>query len=101
MTAEEIPLAPSQVAVYNITSDSARVSFMDNSNNEAIVDGFRVYNNDDNSTMASLGRDRYPNEYQYTNLTGLTPDTLYTIRVVSRNAAGEASADLKTFRTLP
>jgi hypothetical protein len=101
MAPEELPLAPSQIGVYNITSTSARVSFMDNSNNEQIVDGFRIYNNDDNSTMASLGRDRYPNEYQYANIDGLTPDTVYTLRVVSRNSAGESSAELRSFRTLP
>ncbi|HHB94847.1 MAG TPA: hypothetical protein ENK88_06855 [Campylobacterales bacterium] len=101
MAPEEIPLAPSAVGVYNITDTTARVSFMDNSNNEAVVDGFRIYNNDDNSTLASLGRDRYPNEYQYANISGLTPDTIYTLRVVSRNSAGEASAELRSFRTLP
>jgi len=101
MTPEETPLAPSQIGVYNITDTSARVSFMDNSNNEQVVDGFRIYNNDDNSTMASLGRSRYPNEYQYANIDGLTPDTIYTLRVVSRNSAGEASAELRSFRTLP
>jgi len=98
MAPEEVPLAPSAVGVYNITDTSVRVSFMDNSNNE---DGFIIYNNEDNTTMASLGRDRYPNEYQYANLTGLRPDTLYTIRVVSKNSAGEAAAELKSFRTLP
>jgi len=101
MTPEETPLAPSQVGVYNITDTSARVSFMDNSNNEQKTDGFRIYNNDDNSTMASLGRSRYLNEYQYANINGLTPNTIYTIRVVSRNSAGEASSALRSFRTLP
>jgi len=101
MAPEETPLAPSAVGVYNITDTSARVSFMDNSNNEALIDGFIIYNNEDNSTMATLPRDRYDHEYQYANLTELLPDTLYTIRVVSRNSAGEASAELKSFRTLP
>ena len=101
MTAADIPLAPSNVGVYNFTDTSARVSFMDNSINEQIIDGFVIYNNDDNSTLASLPRDRYLHEYQYANLTGLTPNTLYTIRVVAKNAAGEGSAELKSFHTLP
>ncbi len=98
MAPEEAPLAPSAVGVYNITDTSARVSFMDNSNNEL---EFIIYNNDDNSTLASLSRDRYPNEYQYANISGLTPNTLYSLRVVSRNSAGETSAKIKNFRTLP
>ncbi len=103
MTAEDIPLPPSNVGVYNITSDSARVSFLDNSNNEGnpVLDGFIIYNNDTNDTLASLPRNRYNQEYQYTNLTGLIPDTLYTIKVVSKNAAGEGAAALKSFHTLP
>jgi len=101
----EVPLAPSSVAVYNITSDSARISFMDNSNNEQITGGFVIYaiDTDTNTSieMASLPRNRYPKEYQYANLTNLSADTLYTIRVVSKNGAGEGSAELKQFRTLP
>ncbi len=101
MTAEDIPNAPSNVGVYNITSDSVRVSFLDNANNEDVTDGFIIYNNADNSVMKTLPRDRYNLEYQYANLTGLTPDTLYTIKVVAKNAAGEGAAALKSFRTLP
>jgi len=101
MTAADIPLAPSNIGVYNFTTTSARVSFIDNSNNEQIIDGFVIYNNEDNSTLASLPRDRYLHEFQYANLTGLTPNTLYTIRVVAKNAAGEGSAELKSFHTLP
>ncbi|CAA6819410.1 MAG: Unknown protein [uncultured Sulfurovum sp.] len=101
MTAADIPVAPSNVGVYNITDETARVSFMDNANNEQVTDGFVIYNNDDNSTMATLPRDRYDHEYQYKNLTGLMADTLYTIRVVAKNAAGEGSAELKSFHTLP
>lgn len=101
MTAEDIPLAPSNVGVYNFTSTSARVSFLDQSNNEQLTDGFVIYNNEDNSTLASLPRDRYLHEFQYANLMGLTPDTLYTIRVVAKNATGEGSAELKSFHTLP
>jgi len=101
MTTADIPTAPSNVGVYNITDTSVRVSFMDNANNEQIIDGFVIYNNDDNSTLASLPRDRYDHEYQYTNINGLIPNTLYTIRVVAKNAAGEGSAELKSFHTLP
>lgn len=101
MTVADIPAAPSNVGVYNITDNSVRVSFLDNANNEQLTDGFIIYNNEDNSTLATLPRNRYHNEYQYKNLTGLTPDTLYTIKVVAKNAAGEGSADLKSFRTLP
>ena len=101
MAVTDIPLAPSTVGAYNFTDTTARISFMDNSNNEQVVDGFVIYNNDDNSTLASLPRDRHLQEFQYANLTGLTPNTLYTIRVVAKNAAGEASAELKSFHTLP
>ncbi len=101
LTDSDIPLAPSNVAVYNITTTSARVSFLDNANNEQLIDGFVIYDNDNNNTLATLPRSRFDQEYQYANITGLTPDTLYTIRVVAKNAAGEGSADLKSFRTLP
>jgi len=101
MTEADIPLAPSNVGVYQITEESVRVSFMDNANNEQVTDGFVIYNNDDNSTMATLPRNRFKQEYQYKNLTGLIADTLYTIRVVAKNAAGEGSAKLKSFHTLP
>ena len=101
MTEEDIPLPPSNIGVYNITTNSVRVSFLDNANNEDIIDGFIIYNNDNNNTLAKLPRDRYNHEYQYANLNGLDPDTLYTIRVVARNGAGEGAADLKSFRTLP
>ena len=101
MAPEEIPLAPSNVGVYNITEDSVRISFLDNANNEQVTDGFVIYNTDGNVSIATLPRDRYDHEYQYKNLEGLLPDTLYTIRVAAKNSAGEGSAELKSFRTLP
>ena len=100
MTEADIPLAPSNVGVYNIKSDSVRVSFLDNANNEQVSNGFVIYNNEDNTTMAQLSRNRYTHEYQYANLLNLTPDTLYTIRVVAKNSAGEGSTELKSFHTL-
>ena len=101
VTTVNVPLAPSNVGVYNITDTSVRVSFMDNANNEQIIDGFVIYNNDDNSILATLPRNRFFQEYQYANITGLTPNTLYTIRVVAKNSDGEGSATLKSFHTLP
>jgi len=101
MTEEDIPLAPSNLGVYNNTDTSVRLSFMDNANNE---DGFRVIytNTDTNATdTLTLPRNRFHQEYNYTNIPGLVPDTLYTLTVEAYNGAGEGVSDVKHFRTLP
>ena len=98
MTDADIPLAPSSLGVYNITDTSMRISFMDNANNE---DGFTIINIEDNSTLATLPRNRFHQEFQYSNITGLTPNKPYTIRVEAHNAAGEGTSELKSFHTLP
>ena len=98
MTDADIPLAPSSLGIYNITDTSMRISFMDNANNE---DGFTIINIEDNSTLATLPRNRFHQEFQYSNLTGLMPNKAYTIRVEAHNAAGEGVSELKSFRTLP
>ncbi|MCK4440995.1 MAG: fibronectin type III domain-containing protein [Sulfurovaceae bacterium] len=85
------------VGVYDVTENSARISYLDNASNE---DGFKVYIY--NNTNGVLDSTISPNPiivpkndggslYQYTNLTGLTPHTFYEVRVSSFNSDGEST----------
>ena len=108
-TNQTCPLMPGEyVGTYNVTSNSARISFLDNSNNE---DGFKVYVYDYNtdslintltlSAVSGLGG------YQYANITGLTPNTLYKVKVSAFNTSCEStkttpnSTNNGRFRTQP
>ncbi len=79
------------VGVYKVTSTSARVSFLDNSDNE---DGFRVYvyeyNTDKLIDTISVDAQSGVGEYQYANIENLTPDTLYKVRVSAYNNSCES-----------
>ena len=91
-TSATCPLMPGgYVGTYNVTSTSARISFLDNSDNET---GFKVYVYDYN-TNALLNTLILPaitgvGGYQYANITGLTADTRYAIRVSAFNTSCES-----------
>ncbi len=103
------PLTPGEyVGTYNVTSTSARVSFVDNSDNE---NGFKVYVYEYNTdvlidtivvpSVSGVGK------YQYANIAGLTPDTLYKVKVSAFNSSCESptttpnSTNNGRFRTQP
>jgi hypothetical protein len=79
------------VGTYNVTSTGARISFLDNSNNE---DGFKVYlyNYNTNALVNTLTLPAVSGlgGYQYANLLGLTADTKYAVRVSAFNSSCES-----------
>ncbi|CAA6819394.1 MAG: Unknown protein [uncultured Sulfurovum sp.] len=88
------PAMPGEyVGTYNITNTSARISFIDNSNNE---DGFRirVYNAGTNALVKTMDVDPIAGtgNFQYANITGLTVDTIYKV-VVTAFASGCGESD--------
>ncbi len=89
-----IPLSPKNIGAYNFTEQSARLSFIDLSDNE---DGFKIYHND--IEIAKAGKKEGVNSYQYINLIGLDACRLYTIKLVAYNTAGESSPITKSFKT--
>ena len=79
------PAMPGEyVGTYNITDTSARISFLDNSNNE---DGFKVYvyNYNTNALVKTMTLPAVSGTggYQYATITGLTPDTIYRVAVTA------------------
>ena len=90
------PNAPGPyVGVYNVTGDSARISFLDNSNNE---NGFKVYVYDNTSGVLDSSISPNPiivpkssSTHQYLNLTNLQPDSFYEVRVSAFNSDGEST----------
>ncbi len=91
------PAMPGEyVGTYNITNTSARISFKDNSDDE---DGFNVYLYD-GTTKALLDTIVLPplsgvGGYQYTDITGLTEDTLYEVSVTAFSAGCDESDPTK------
>ena len=92
-----VPAMPGEyVGVYNVTSDSARISFLDNSANE---DGFKVYVKDSNGNMVTslsqnpilVPKNDSGSLYQYANITNLDANTLYLLSVTAYNADGEST----------
>ncbi len=88
------PLMPGEyVGTYNITDTSARISFLDNSNNE---DGFKVYvyNYNTNALVKTITLPAVSSMggYQYATITGLTPNTLYKVAVTAfASGCGESA----------
>jgi len=108
-TASSCPVMPgAYVGVYNVDSTSARISFMDNSDNET---GFKIYVYDYNSnalvTTLTAAAKAGVGEYQYATITGLTPDTLYKVRVAALGDGCESPLTIPSsetngrFRTTP
>lgn len=108
-TNETCPLMPSSyVGVYNVTSTSARISFIDNADNET---GFtvKVYNYLTNALVKTytLPAVTGVGGYQYSNITGLTPNTKYKVGVSSFNNSctstetTASSINNGKFKTLP
>ena len=88
------PVMPGEyVGTYNITNTSARISFLDNSNNE---DGFKVYvyNYNTNALVKTMTLPAVSGTggYQYATITGLNPDTLYKVAVTAfASGCGESA----------
>jgi hypothetical protein len=91
-TNETCPLMPGgYVGTYNVTSTSARISFLDNSDNES---GFKVYvyEKATNTLVNTLTLPAVTGVggFQYANITGLTANTRYAIRVSAFNNSCES-----------
>ena len=87
---QSLPTAPTNLNTSNVTSNSARLTWSDNSNNET---GFKIYRG--NTQIATVGA----NTTSY-NLTGLSANTTYTYTVKAYNTTGTSAATSKTFTTL-
>jgi len=89
------------VGVYQVTDTSAHISFLDNSTDE---DGFKVYINDANNVFDAtvvpnpilVPKHDTADLYQYANITGLTPNTLYKLAITAYNSDGESTPTLST-----
>jgi hypothetical protein len=108
-TSQTCPLMPGEyVGTYTVTNNSARISFLDNSNNE---DGFKVYlyNSITNVLVNTLTLPAISGlgGFQYANLTGLDADTQYSVRVSAFNSSCESPKTVSSsltngrFHTLP
>lgn len=88
------PLAPSSVAASALSATMARLTWKDNSTNEA---GFRIWHTPQSGSQALEG-EVGPNE-QTVDLTGFTPGATYTFQVAAFNGTGSSaqasSASLK------
>ena len=88
------------VGVYNITTDGARISFKDNSDDE---DGFKVYvyKYDTNELVKTIDLDQTAvvNGYVYTNIDGLEANTFYKVAVTAYNSCGESKATVASSET--
>lgn len=91
------PATPgSYVGVYNVTDTTARISFADNSTDE---DGFKVYIHDASDTLDAtispnpviVPKNDGPNPFQYANISGLTPHSLYLLHISAFNTDGESA----------
>jgi len=96
LSAGTIPNPPGPyVGVYKVTETTARISFLDNSTNE---DGFKVYIHDQNDIFDAtvvpnpilVPQNNNGNLNQYANITNLTPNTFYKLRVTAYNTTGES-----------
>jgi hypothetical protein len=101
------PLTPSAyVGTYNMTNSGARISFVDNADNET---GFKVYVYDGATLVKTLTLPASAGigKYQYANITGLNANTFYTVKVSAFNVGCESpkttpsSATNGRFTTLP
>ncbi|HHB94905.1 MAG TPA: hypothetical protein ENK88_07145 [Campylobacterales bacterium] len=88
------PTTPINAGTYNPTDTTVRLSFKDMADDE---EGFKIYHN--GAILTQVGAKDDTGAYQYTNLTGLTPSTLYTINIVAFNSDGESVPLVKSFRT--
>jgi len=100
LSAGTIPTPPGPyVGVYKVTETTARISFLDNSTNE---DGFKVYIHDENDVFDAtvvpnpilVPQNNNGASHQHVNITDLTPNTLYKLRVSAYNATGESASTI-------
>ncbi len=93
--AQTLPNTPINVGAYAFTDTSARLSFLDQSDNE---DGFKIYHN--GVEIANIPPKEGSETYQYKTLIDLEPCSLYTVDLVAYNESGESSPVVKSFRTV-
>ena len=98
------PTPPSNLTATNITTNSATLTWKENSSNVrgfkpsrgntlVKIAGFKIYR--DNTLVKTLGANVH-----YYHLTGLTAAQDYTYSIKAYNSAGASSATTKSFKTL-
>ena len=85
------PKSPINAGAYRFTENSARLSFMDMSDNE---DGFNIYH--DGVVIGSAEAKEGNRSYQYITLKNLEEATLYTVNIVAYNNTGESTPLIKS-----
>jgi len=91
-------LAPEKPGIYNIKKHSARISFMDNSNNE---EGFKIYNNGTELLITKPTSLKEGMGYQYQDITDLDSCTIYQLTIVAYNTVFQShKSKTGSFRTL-
>jgi len=99
-TNETCPVMPGEyVGVYHVTSSSARLSFLDNSANET---GFHVYVYDRSKTLVktlTLPSVSDLGHYQYANITGLTANSFFSVKISAFNRSCESTKTTPSSKT--
>ena len=93
-----IPAAPSNLTYSNLTATTAKLSWVDNANNETWFDLQESVSGGAWTTISSAAT--LPANYTYANITNLLPDTNHSYRIRAVNSAGSSAfSSTVSFRT--